>query len=239
MKPQLICLLCVLIAAVFILPVRAAFMVETHSSGRGYTNFVGTGPSYTTTQSTAPGLDATHSAFGGTAVAPQMDTYTFSYTPGVDADNWDVPQYKYFGNGLYTTNLPGGQTGYYNVYITWPASTNVSALCDIIITSAGGPITLLNINMNTGGTSALAESLVPDPLPGTVFLGGNNAWLKIASDVLLTAGTTYTVTQITHENTYVSMRSSAVMWEFSAIPEPATIMLLGWGMMALRRRFGN
>lgn len=217
--------------------VQAAFMVEPHSTGRGYSNFSSIGtPSYTGTQSGAAGLLATSSAFGGNAVAPEMDTYIFSYTPGTDADNWDVPDYQYFGNGLYSTNLDGGPTGYYNVYITWPSSTNVDTNgCNLYITHDDGVQTWLNVNGNAGGTNWIAELWGPF-LPGTEIFGANGKWLKIAHEVLLTAGNTYSVTQQANFNSYVSMRSSGVMWEFVAVPEPATLFLLGIGGLLMRKK---
>lgn len=211
--------------------IQAAFIVEPHSSGLGFSNFAGA-PSYSASAGTAPGLTATHSAFGGTS----PDVYVYSYTPGVDNDNWIVPvDNRYFGNGLYSTNLQGGQTGYYNVYITWLSSTNVDlAGCNIDITHDGGTTSWTNVNGNDGGTNAIAESWGPFPV-GTVITGANNKWLKIADQVLLTAGDTYTVTQTANNESYVSMRSSGVMWEFVSTPEPATLTLLAVGGIFLRR----
>ena len=218
MKKQMSFLLGLTIIILCTQGVLATFIVETHDSGLGFSNFSGT-PRYTTTQSAAPGLEATSSAYGSTTAFP--DVYGYSYTPGTDADNWSPAQYTWLGNGVSSTGLPGGQTGYYNVFITWPESENVPALCDIEITHDGGTEVVAGINMNTG------QSGTP---------GANNSWLPLAMSVHLTAGQTYTVTQIAHADEWVSMRSSGVLWEFVEVPEPTTLLLLGIGGLVIRRR---
>jgi hypothetical protein len=231
--PLFLCLI-----AFFAYSVQAAFIVEPYSDGRGYSNFSGT-PNYSTTKGTAPGLMGTKSAFGSTAAFP--DVYTFSYTPGINADNWDPAAYTYFGNGFSTTDLVGGQTGYYNVYITWPATTGMTTTCSTAVAYDGGVATLTGLNMNTGGTKTLAQTINPDP-PGTAYdnldnyVGATNAWLRIATEVLLTQNQTYTVTQTASADGYTSMRSAGVMWEFVRTPEPATLVLLGLGSLLLRKR---
>lgn len=213
---------------------EAVFIVEPYLDGRGTANFTGT-PYWSSTKGTALGLKATKTAFGSSASFP--DIYTFSYTPGVDADNFDVPlDNRYFGNGEYSTNLTGGQTGYYNVYITWIPTTGMVSLCNVTVNYEGGSVTLSNLDMNTGGTSALAQSLDVNPIPGTVYTGANNNWLRIGTEVLLQANQTYTVTQSATLDVYVSMRSAGVMWEYVRVPEPTSLVIVGLGAMFLRRR---
>jgi hypothetical protein len=216
MKKVMMVLAVVLVAAS---GVQAAFIVEAHSSGKANANFTGVGNA--SAKSTAIGCTASNSIFSGTGAANSTRDFVYKYTPGVDLDNTALTAGTNLGNSDLATGLTGG-TGLYNVYITWPTSTNVNAAgCSITITNDATDIVIANLNMNTGGT-------------GTP--GGNNGWLKIADNIQLTAGTAYTITQHANAWSWTSMRSHGVMWEMTqAIPEPMSLLLLGAGALAVRK----
>jgi hypothetical protein len=223
---------------------QAAYIVGAHTSEKGHATFSFGGDTTTasaSTKSAAVGLTGTNSIFGGDGVTAG-DTYIFSYTPGVNADNTTFAPgaalgstTNFPGNGEVASGATGGASGLYNVYFTVPESTNVSAQSNITITSDGAPIVLSAVNMNNGGTG-------PDSDPGPAFVGGaNNAWWKLGS-VNLTAGNTYSVTIAALANTFVSQRAHAVMWEL-AVPEPSTASLAlalvgGLGSLGVIRRRG-
>src|SRR5687767_8348102 len=118
---------------------RAAFIVEAAGGKASATNFTSLGHSTTPAPSTALGLTSTTSAFGNPTNSTGPDTYTFSYTPGTDADNTTFSLGDVLGNSsavdadgsgatapVYTTapqlatGLAGGGSGLYNVYISVP-----------------------------------------------------------------------------------------------------------------------
>ena len=214
---------------------EAAFIIGAHSSEKGFSNFTSTGGS-ASVPSAAVGLTGTNSWFGGSAVDPNPDTYTYSYTPGVDVDNTVYAPGSLLGSttgfpgqGNLASGLAGGESGLYRVYFTTPSTTGISGGgTDFTLEQDGAPILVNDLNLNDGGTG-------PDTDPGPAFVGGaNNAWYLLGT-VNLTAGTRYTVTQVAGANTFVSTRAHAVMFE--AIPEPSSVALLSMaGIAALRRR---
>ena len=100
----------------------------------------------------------------------------------------------------------------------------------VTINNDGAPVTIAALDQNNGGTGA-------DLDPGTAFVGGaNNSWLLIGT-VDLTAGNSYSVTVAANNNSFVSQRAAAVMWEaVSAVPEPTSALLVVMGAMAFVAR---
>ncbi len=82
MKNRIFVTVGLLVLMTFAGPVFAAFVVEPHSSGLASDHFYHNGPTAPSpsTAGTAPGLTATNSVFGGSAVDPAKDTYVYSVT---------------------------------------------------------------------------------------------------------------------------------------------------------------
>ena len=127
---------------------QAAFIVEPHESGKDFDNFTGT-PRYSVTPSYAIGLIATMSAYGST-IADPVDTYVFSYTPGVDVDNTTITAGTDLGNGDLATGLAGDCSGYYNVYATWPESVGDTGLMATYTVTSDGDDVVSWWNQRTG-----------------------------------------------------------------------------------------
>jgi hypothetical protein len=186
------------------------FLVETYRDGRGNQNFSSNGiPGYSSfAVSDAIGCKGTRSAYGGDTIP---DIYTFSFTPGEDASNYSIPAgtdvgNDVAGNDVCVSGFPGGGSGLYNVYVSWPYSTNISGgLTHISITSENEEI---QVSVNQDGDSSTATP-------------GSGEWVLVAKSVLLSAGTAYTVKMRPTEDTFVSMRAQAVMWEPVSLTIPS------------------
>ncbi len=220
MKKGIMAGACVLLAAAV---ANAAFILEVDIDGADdgvitfNPNFSFGGDTTAASQSaasTAYGMTGGDSIFGGNGNA-QPDWYVYTYDPGTMPDNLAIPAGTDLGDGNTATGAVGGGPGKYTVYATWPFSANVS----------GGPTTY---DVSTSGDSFSVQ--INQNGPGDTGLG--NVWVKLG-EISWTSGA-ITVDQKAGSNTYVSMRSAGLLFE--AVPEPATLGLLGLAGLALLRR---
>ena len=205
------------------LPAHAAFVLEVDTDGADdgvltYNPNFSFGPGTTTASQSSPspavGMTGGDSIFGGDAADPDRDQYLYSYTPAVDGDNINLNGQPLNDDGGFGGPAAGG-SGLYDIYATWPFSTNVS----------GGPE---NFRLSDGSSDLF-----------DVFIDQNNKgseWVFVGQ-ATLDANTEYQLIQTAFTNSFVSMRSAGVL--FNKIPEPATALLAlmaGVLMVAIRRR---
>ncbi|MEM9753948.1 MAG: PEP-CTERM sorting domain-containing protein [Planctomycetota bacterium] len=228
---------------------QAAYVVETEISNVDDNDVTTPDPNFSfggdttnaseSVPSPAVGITSGVSIFGGNGSA-EPDTYLYSYTPGTDADNRVIAAGTALNDdGDVVSGLAGGGSGLYRVYATWPQAANMSGgITTYTISDGSSDLASVQVIQNEDITATpLVAASIPVPA-GDKGLDGNQKggeW-EFLFEVALIAGETYTVSQVTTENGFVSMRSSGVL--FNAVPEPTTAALgvaalLGVG---LRRR---
>ncbi len=200
-------------------------------------NFGFAGTTTTASQSifsTGAGLTGGDSIFGGDGDFGTSDTYTYTYTPAVDGDNngTNLIAGEILNQfGTTGSNLLAGGSGLYNIYAIWPHTNNVSSPPAVYTLSDGiGTLFSVPINQNT--------AMPPRDVDGDLMLdpGSGGEWVFLGS-ATLDANTTYTLTQDSTGTGFVSMRAAGVL--FDAVPEPASLGLMGLGVLAMLSRKGR
>ncbi|MCA9258667.1 MAG: hypothetical protein KDA61_05690 [Planctomycetales bacterium] len=185
----------------------------------------------TSALSTAVGLSGADSLFGGDGVN-FPDTYLYTYTPGVDGDNNGTNAVA--GQVLNTLGdigslLTAGTTGPYAIYATWPYTSNVSGgLTTYELSGAGGTLASVSLDQNTAGPSRDVNG------DGQIDAGSGGEWIYLFT-ANLDASATYTLSQTSTSNTFVSMRSAGVLFD-RLVPEPSGIALALIAMAGAYRR---
>lgn len=209
---------------------QAAFMVEIDTDGLDdgtltyNSNFDFGGDTTTASQSAAAttvGLTGGDSIFGGDGIN-DPDTYVYYYTPGDDGDNLALAAGTALNNdGDFASGLPAGVTGTYDIYATWPITSNVS----------GGPT---RYTLSDGVSTLFTVDVDQNTIQDGEGDGAGNEWIYLGTGLLET-GKRYSLTQeAIGGNTFVSMRASGVLFE--RIPEPSSVLLLTLAGLGLIRR---
>ena len=227
-----------LITLLIVHTASAAYIIEASDAAgrRGEGNFTytgagGTAASYSTASSgNLPAIsDGTfftlRHAWGGNTPAPNLDQYTFTYSPFSDDDNTVFAENTDFNlpQSLQSTGLSGGGAGTYNVYRIHPGNPGV-----------GGGLTTYQLSVN--GSLKVSEGI--DQNAANLATGENiGRWELLGSVDLFNNTDTVTVTMTPDTSSYVSMRASGIMFEY-VIPEPTVLAMVGIGsaLMWVRRR---
>lgn len=176
------------------------------------------------------GMTGGDSIFGGSEVdpnAPEFDPnqpvknqYNYTYSPDSQADNLATTPHTDLGEGNTASGRPGGGPGSYDVYATWPFSSNVSGGFTTYDVSTAGDSFSVFLNQNDVNLVGSA--------------GRGNEWAFLGSIDYSGSGS-INVIQTAGSNTFVSMRAAGVLFE-RTVPEPSSLFLAAFAGLTLVRR---
>ncbi|MEQ8849822.1 hypothetical protein [Botrimarina sp.] len=203
----------------------AAFLVQVDTDGADdgpFTpspNFTFGGDTTTASSSVtsvAPLMPVGDSIFGGNGVN-ELDTYVYRYDPTSDADNLATGVtflgVDLGGEEVFSTGFAGGEAGPYRVYAAWPGTDTVS----------GGEVGYSVVSGAASFDVSVDQNTANDPRNGF-----GDVWVLLGV-IDYDGSSGILVTQTAGQNTFVSMRSAAVMFE-AAVPEPSSLAVLALGI---------
>ena len=205
---------CFVLTLVAATTVDASFIIEPNGlASSNYSAANATSNSTTAGSGTlsAPGLTpGAASVFGG-------EPYTYTYTPGADGDNVAFSAGDSLNGfaGFTASGVPAGGAGDYNVYLTYPESTNQSgmpAIYEIDVDGDGTPDVMSSYDQNvadvgTGRGIGLWE------LVGTITVTDVNQPITLTIDASTTPG-------------FVGVRTAGVLFD-AVVPEPTSAAMVG------------
>lgn len=212
---------------------QAAYLLEIDTDGMDdgvltyHPGFSYGGDTTTASQSSpssAFGMNGGDSIFGGDGTA-EPDTYVYAYNPSAQADNLAVAPGTDLGEGNTASGRVGGGPGSYDVYATWPFTSNVSGGLTTFDAATAGDSFQEVLNQNDVDLIA--------PVPD----GRGHVWVYLGS-INYTSGD-IVVSQSSGSNSFVSMRAAGMLFE-RTVPEPSSIVFACFAgfsaLLTVRRR---